>query len=177
MEVKLVVLTGKHQGREIVLPPTIFLIGRDTRCHLRPHCRLVSRLHCAIARWAGKVEVRDLKSVNGTLLNHQLVNGQARVWDGDVLQVGALRCVFRIRAEPLDPPMTRRSCEEMEWLLRAPSDSFVLDPGRTTFADETLPPYGDLSALEGKSARTPEIVPAVALQVTGESKSPIKLPN
>ncbi|MCI0459028.1 MAG: FHA domain-containing protein [Gemmataceae bacterium] len=163
MEVKLVVLAGKHQGREIVLPPTIFLIGRDTRCHLRPHCRLVSRLHCAIARWAGKVEVRDLKSANGTLLNHRQVTGQVRVWDGDVLQVGALQCVFRIRAEPGDPPAPPGGREELEWLLKAPADSFVLDPARTTFADEILPGFADLSGVESRQGRPPEIASSVAL--------------
>ncbi len=88
MEVKLLVLEGKHKDREIPLPETIFLIGRDKQCHLRPHCQLVSKLHCAIAAWAGKVRVRDLKSRNGTFLNGQPVQGEVLVGDGDRLQVG-----------------------------------------------------------------------------------------
>ena len=74
MEVRLIVREGKSRGRDIPLPSTIFVIGRGQQCHLRPHCRLVSKLHCAIARWAGKVVVRDLKSSNGTYINnHRIV--------------------------------------------------------------------------------------------------------
>ena len=90
MEVKLVVLNGKHKDREIPLPSTIFLIGRDRQCHLRPHCPLVSKLHCAIAPWAGRVRVRDLKSRNGTFLNGQPIDGEVLVGDGDRLQAQAV---------------------------------------------------------------------------------------
>src|SRR5262249_47976308 len=62
MEVKLVVETGSARGRVIPLPTTVFTIGRGSKCHLRPHSLEVSKLHCAIAHWAGKVSVRDLKS-------------------------------------------------------------------------------------------------------------------
>src|SRR5262245_59879352 len=96
MEVKLIVLDGKHKDREIPLPETIFLIGRDRQCHLRPHCRLVSQLHCAVAAWAGVVRVRDLKSRNGTFLNGQRIDGEVPVENGDQLKVGSLQFRFRV---------------------------------------------------------------------------------
>jgi len=79
MAAKLNVVEGKHKDREIPLPETIFLVGRDRQCHLRPHCELVSKLHCAIAAWAGKVRVRDLKSRNGTFLNGKQIDGEVNV--------------------------------------------------------------------------------------------------
>ena len=63
MHVKLVVAKGKAKCREIPLPPTIFVIGRGSQCHLRPHCSRVSKLHCAIARWAAD----DLRSTNAQI--------------------------------------------------------------------------------------------------------------
>jgi pSer/pThr/pTyr-binding forkhead associated (FHA) protein len=133
MEVKLLVLAGKQKGRELPLPETIFLIGRDRQCHLRPHCQLVSKLHCAIAAWAGKVRVRDLKSRNGTLLNGQPIRGEVVVKDRDQLQVGTLLFEFRIRNEedaPLVLPI--RGEHEVGWLLDSPSDSAVLSPASET---------------------------------------------
>jgi pSer/pThr/pTyr-binding forkhead associated (FHA) protein len=132
VEAALIVLEGKYRDREIPLPETIFLIGRDPQCHLRPHCPLVSKLHCAIAAWAGKVRVRDLKSRNGTFLNGQPVDGEVAVADGDRLQVGTLVFGFRIKVEkgaPLPAPVRE---EDVRWLLNLPADAPVLSPTRRT---------------------------------------------
>jgi pSer/pThr/pTyr-binding forkhead associated (FHA) protein len=148
MEVKLHVLEGKQKGREIPLPETIFLIGRDHQCHLRPHCELVSKLHCAIAAWAGRVRVRDLKSRNGTFLNGRPINGEVVVRDGDRLQVGTLVFAFRIKnAEGLPMPLPLKQ-GDVQWLLDSPGDSAVLSPTSETCFPE-IPP--DLS---GDSAGT-----------------------
>src|SRR5262245_43551614 len=132
MNVKLVVLEGKHRGREIPLPETIFLIGRDPQCHLRPHCQGVSKLHCAIAAWAGKVRVRDLKSSNGTFLNGRPIRDEVGAGDGDRLQVGTLVFAFRIKAEDDAPQRAPVSERDVEWLLDSPNDSAVLDPPTVT---------------------------------------------
>jgi len=148
MEAKLIVLEGKHRDREIPLPETIFLVGRDRQCHLRPHCELVSKLHCAIAAWAGKVRVRDLKSRNGTYLNGKLIDGEVVVNDGDRLQVGALVFAFWIKSEgvPIVPPLQEG---DVAWLLASPDDSDVLLPASGT---KVLPP---LSELEKGSEASP----------------------
>lgn len=134
MEVKLVVLAGTQKGREIPLPLTVFVIGRGPRCHLRPHCTLVSNLHCAIARWAGRVLVRDLKSANGTYLNDQRVKGEAVACDGDVLRVGKLVFGFHIRIHKADPLPQPVAVDEVEvqWLMESPSDSAALEPTQRT---------------------------------------------
>src|SRR5262245_50721735 len=133
MKATLIVLEGKHKDREIPIPETIFLIGRDRQCHLRPHCQLVSKLHCAIAAWAGKVRVRDLKSRNGTLLNGQAVNGEVAACDGDRLQVGTLVFAFRVEiSTDAAPPSIDENA--LRWLLEAPSDSPVLSPPPATVA-------------------------------------------
>jgi len=127
MEVRLVVVTGEHQGREIPLPETIFLIGREEQCHLRPHCPRVSRKHCAIATWAGKVRVRDLQSRNGTYLNGHRVLGEVGVQDGDQLRIGSHVFAFQIKPIPgsiIAEPI--RDEGEVDWLLRAREDAEAL---------------------------------------------------
>jgi pSer/pThr/pTyr-binding forkhead associated (FHA) protein len=139
MEAKLVVLEGKQKDREVPLPETIFLIGRDRQCHLRPHCSLVSKLHCAIAAWAGKVRVRDLKSSNGTFLNGQPIDGEVAAADGDQLRVGTLVFAFRVKTEegaPLPAPIKEG---DVKWLLDAPADSAVLLLDGPTSEQPALP--------------------------------------
>jgi pSer/pThr/pTyr-binding forkhead associated (FHA) protein len=133
MEVQLVVLEGKHKDCVIPLPETIFLIGRDPQCHLRPHCQGVSQLHCAIAAWAGKVRVRDLRSRNGTFLNGQPIRGEVTAEDGDRLQVGTLVFAFKIRNEEGSPRAAPIKDErDVGWLLESPADSAVLEPASQT---------------------------------------------
>jgi pSer/pThr/pTyr-binding forkhead associated (FHA) protein len=120
MEVKLQVAQGKEKGREIPLPPTVFLIGRGSQCHLRPHCQLVSKLHCAIACWAGKVVVRDLRSANGTFVNDERITGEARIRNGDTLRVGSLIFTFRVKVEVgPDMPVQVVHRGDVRWLLES----------------------------------------------------------
>jgi len=134
MEAALVVLHGTQKDRRIPLPETIFLIGRDRQCHLRPHCELVSKLHCAIAAWAGRVRVRDLRSRNGTFLNGRRIDGEILVADGDLLRVGSVALAFRIRSQQGGPQTVPLQRDDVQWLLDSPSDEVILSPGRKTVA-------------------------------------------
>jgi pSer/pThr/pTyr-binding forkhead associated (FHA) protein len=94
------------------------MIGRAKKCHLRPHCPLVSKLHCAIASWAGKVVVRDLKSCNGTFVNGERIHGEVRVHDGDHLRIGTLEFTVHIQAtveESLPVQVVHPS--DVKWLM------------------------------------------------------------
>src|SRR5260370_31896626 len=126
MKVELLVLEGNHRGRLIPLPETIFLIGRDSQCHLRLHCRLVSQLHCAIAAWAGKVRVRDLKSRNGTFLNGCRIDGEVAAEEGDRLKVGSHNFAFRVYADGRPTGADVRNDSELGWLLESGDDSDCL---------------------------------------------------
>jgi pSer/pThr/pTyr-binding forkhead associated (FHA) protein len=132
MEASLFLLGGSRDDRRIPLPETIFLIGRDRQCHLRPHCELVSKLHCAIAAWAGKVRVRDLRSRNGTYVNGQRIHGEVVVADGDQLRVGSVVFAFRIKTADGTPATAPLNPDDLRWLLEAPPDEVVLSPARQT---------------------------------------------
>ena len=132
MEAKLRVLVGQAKGREIPLPRSQFIIGRDSVCHLRPHSPLVSKFHCAIGRnAAGEVVVRDLKSSNKTYLNGHPIKGTVRVKDGDELRIGPLRFQFVIEAEPEDALPEPLRKEHFHWLMEEAPDSFDLDSDTT----------------------------------------------
>ncbi|MGD0519335.1 MAG: FHA domain-containing protein [Thermoguttaceae bacterium] len=90
MEVKLVVIGGKNQGREIPVTEPEFFIGRSEECHLRPSSDRVSRKHCAIRLQEGRATVVDFKSTNHTYVNGEQVTTQRELKNGDRLKVGVL---------------------------------------------------------------------------------------
>lgn len=146
MEVKLIVASGRAKGRAIPLPETMFVIGRGQQCHLRPHCRLVSKLHCAIACWAGKVVVRDLKSSNGTFINGTRVRVEARVQNGDLLQVGTLQFVFEVQANRgAQLPVRVVHPGDVHWLIYAADGSSVLKTS-DTYSDQPLSDLFELAS-------------------------------
>jgi hypothetical protein len=124
-------MAGKQKDRVIPLPGTLFIIGRDPLCHLRPHTNLVSRRHCAIACWGERVLIRDLKSANGTFLNNERINQQVEVQPGDILGVGDLTFCFQIVRNEKAPLQKIRK-DLVLWLMGESDDSEVLDPGVAT---------------------------------------------
>lgn len=92
MQVKLKVLTGSHEGKEINVSSEKFLIGRSEACQLRPKSESVSRKHCIIVIKDNRVLIQDLRSRNGTYINEKrLPSDKAKVLKaGDQLRIGKL---------------------------------------------------------------------------------------
>lgn len=90
MDVKLIVVGGKHAGRAIPIAGPKFLIGRAPDCQLRPGSDLVSRHHCQIGVEPGRVVLRDLNSRNGTLVNDQPIREPHVLRNGDHIKIGPL---------------------------------------------------------------------------------------
>jgi pSer/pThr/pTyr-binding forkhead associated (FHA) protein len=149
MEAKLLVLNGKHKDREIPMPRTVFLIGRDAQCHLRMHSHLVSRRHCAIACVPGKISVRDLKSANGTFINDRRISGEVKVRDGDRLQVGPLVMVFCITNGPTERSPEQVTPASLRWLMENAREAKPEDLSGTT----ELEIIAGLSAVSAEQAQ------------------------
>jgi pSer/pThr/pTyr-binding forkhead associated (FHA) protein len=118
MQPNLVVASGKRKGSKIPLPISLFLIGRDERCHLRSNSAVVSRLHCVIGPApGGRLALRDLRSRNGTFVNGHRVQGTVRLQDGDELQIGRLR--FQVEVPDRFVPIAKYRVDprQLEWLL------------------------------------------------------------
>jgi pSer/pThr/pTyr-binding forkhead associated (FHA) protein len=103
MKVKLVVASGVHAGREILIAGQQFVIGRDPQCQLRPSSPAISKKHCAVILRGGKVFVRDFGSTNGTLVNNEMVVGEVEVGDQASLKAGPLDFKVVIEGAPAVP--------------------------------------------------------------------------
>lgn len=98
MDVKLVVMSGKHAGQAIRVPLSKFFIGRAEDCHLRVQSTLVSRHHCVIVVEENFVGVRDFGSKNGTYVNGERIKVECELRPGDHLKVGMLEFEVRFQA-------------------------------------------------------------------------------
>jgi pSer/pThr/pTyr-binding forkhead associated (FHA) protein len=101
MNVKLLVVHGRPQGKSFLFPPGEYIFGRGPECHIQPNSDWVSRQHCILRVTPESIFVRDLGSLNGTLVNGLRVRGEQQLGPGDQLQVGPL--VFEIRLDVVPP--------------------------------------------------------------------------
>jgi pSer/pThr/pTyr-binding forkhead associated (FHA) protein len=84
---------GQPEQTFRILPGGVRTVGRATGADFIVDAALVSRVHCRLTvRANGELEVRDLKSTNGTFVNGTRVE-TARLASGDRLQVGRLELV------------------------------------------------------------------------------------
>jgi pSer/pThr/pTyr-binding forkhead associated (FHA) protein len=99
MQVKLRIIKGPNQGKEIRIPSPRCIIGRGEGCHIKAKSDAVSRQHCEIVSTDKEVLVRDLKSRNGTLVNDERTEGDTPLLSGDILRVGPLEFEVIVEVE------------------------------------------------------------------------------
>ena len=90
MDVKLVVLGGKHPGQEIAVHGAGISRWPRPECKLRPNSDMVSRRHCMISVAEGRATIRDLGSRNGTIVNGEKISGEHELRTGDKIKIGPL---------------------------------------------------------------------------------------
>lgn len=93
----LVVKRGANAGSRFVLGPGITSLGRHPDSDIFLDDVTVSRRHAEVIAEAGGFRVRDVGSLNGTYLNRERIE-EARLANGDELQVGKFRLVFLAEA-------------------------------------------------------------------------------
>ena len=84
----LLFIAGPQIGRSIPIEKNEFIIGRVDSCDLKIEDDLVSRNHCKIIKTTNEVEIHDLGSTNGTLVNGQRIE-TATLKENDKIQVGS----------------------------------------------------------------------------------------
>ncbi|MEQ1762202.1 MAG: FHA domain-containing protein [Pyrinomonadaceae bacterium] len=83
-----------------------FVIGRQSNCDLAIADSRLSRSHAQIEQFAGRWEVSDTGSSNGTELNGSPVFEPVPIFDGSVISLGGLQVRVEIaepRIEPIQP--------------------------------------------------------------------------
>jgi predicted component of type VI protein secretion system len=92
----LVCTTGPHAGEVFQLKPAITTIGRssDNPIPLSKD-KEVSRRHAIIAYEASKFVIQDQNSLNGTLVNNELIKEPHPLEDGDIILIGVSTLKFQ----------------------------------------------------------------------------------
>jgi adenylate cyclase len=80
------------------------LVGRHEKCDLRLVDSMVSRNHCLILSEGKRFVVKDLESINGTWVNGRKIKNRRHIKEGDVIQIGPFRLVFRPAGWSETPP-------------------------------------------------------------------------
>src|SRR4051812_114345 len=100
MNVSLIVEQGGRQHKRFEIHDPGAVLGRGKGSHIRIPSAEVSRKHCQLRLADGLVTVEDLDSVNGTLLNGQMVRGIELVRPGDHLVVGPVTFIVEYELTP-----------------------------------------------------------------------------
>ena len=85
-------------GRTIPLPFGTHIIGRDEAASVSTESHTVSRRHARLVLTPEAAILEDLGSKNGTRVNGMIVRGATALADGDEIEAGVLRLVFRTRS-------------------------------------------------------------------------------
>src|SRR4051794_4470521 len=152
---ELLVNEGKRQGTLIPVTGTVFVIGRDEACQLRPRAAEVSRFHAELKLGPGGVTIRDLGSSNGTMVNGRRLGDACPLRHGDRLEIGPLS--FTVVIRPTAPVKRRRRLGEdavAAWLIGEP-------PGDSESAGGEVPPGA--TAVPGSGTGGPRELPDPAV--------------
>jgi pSer/pThr/pTyr-binding forkhead associated (FHA) protein len=94
MEAALKVLSGPVSGQSIRLPRKL-LIGRAADCDLQVESQFVSAYHCILLLDEYTLQLRDLGSKNGTLVNGRRVGTSANILlHNDTISIGEVNLLI-----------------------------------------------------------------------------------
>jgi DNA-binding CsgD family transcriptional regulator len=138
-----------------------FIVGRNEDCNLSILSKTVSRKHAEIFKKMDGPFLRDLKSKNGTFLNEQLLNADAKLKDGDIIHFGDVKFKFFFKDD------RGSTCDSGTIFAGSPKkhDDFASHYYLTKREEEIL-----ILVLQGKS--TKEIADSICVS-TGTAKNHI----
>lgn len=97
----------RYLAHDLEVPEGQFAIGRSSDCQLSLDDPLVSRRHAVLVVRGDSVEVEDLGSRNGVLVNGVRVEKPTRLVDGDILTVGQQQLTIAGAQPAATPPPAR----------------------------------------------------------------------
>ena len=112
MPAKLIITNGPAQGQEIILDMDNVILGRHPECSFTLQDTRISAKHCRIFHSDNQYFVEDLKSRNGTIINHRTISAIQSLNHNDLLILGDTYLRFQqdteneqqaIDVQPVDP--------------------------------------------------------------------------
>jgi len=91
----LVIVEGDGRGIKFDIFTDQNIIGRGEQCHIQLEDSYASELHAIIAEKEGVFHAWDLGSKNGTKLNGEELLGHSELSDGDTIEIGKTKLVFK----------------------------------------------------------------------------------
>ena len=88
MPAKLIITNGPSQGQEIILDTDNTILGRHPECTFILQDTRISAKHCRIFHSDQQYFVEDLKSRNGTSINHRMISAVQSLNNNDLLILG-----------------------------------------------------------------------------------------
>ncbi len=86
-----------YLGKDILLVPGRYLVGRSASCHVVLDDPLVSRRHARIEVGSERATIEDLGSINGVFVNAaRIVDGPHVLADGDRIDIGNSQLDFHV---------------------------------------------------------------------------------
>lgn len=156
MTARLIIMTGKHQGKKMALTEGCKLIvGRDEGVAVRLATSEVSRRHCAIRFREAIASVEDLGSRNGTQINDLTITERTKLKHGDILRIGPMLFQFEIKVKS-----AAASGEGASGKIESETDEVVVhessEDSIVNWLAEEEPAGSDTDTVVGKTAPTEE---------------------
>src|SRR5262245_59685221 len=101
MEPRLVAIAGPLKGTTFPLKERETVIGRDPGNAVSINDPLASRHHCTFRNLGSEIQLSDLNSLNGTLVNDQPTS-ERTLQHGDRVKVGNSQFIFLVREEDVE---------------------------------------------------------------------------
>ena len=128
------VIRGKQKDQEFKVDKAETSIGRGKGCTICLHDWFVGKEHALIQRRGDTFLLRDVGSWRGTKVNDQSVT-ESVLKDGDEIQIGGTRFVFRLSEEDVGlgapkqaPPEALRISSIRGWATETPPEKRRIEP-------------------------------------------------
>lgn len=166
---RLVIQSGKHKGKQVVIPGKEVVVGRDEGCFIRLVSTEISRQHCVLQATPHGILVRDLGSSNGTFVNDVQIAAETILRPGDVLRIGPAE--FEVPG--IKPQPVKMDDDIVEWLSDGDTHTPMKDMDTTIVTPVAPGAAGDSDAKEagstGKSSGSRATMARTAGETSGAS--------
>lgn len=144
MEVKLIIIGGKA-SKAAVTVKTPAVIGRSKQADLTVGHPLISRRHCELCEAEGLLKIRDLESLNGTMIANERVT-EATLQPGEEFSIGPItfQASYDFGVEAADDAAPAAS-----------NGQTAAIPPATAAEDDEEPDFGFLDPAADSSSDTP----------------------